>query len=237
MQAPLLSGRIPLPSVVGYQEIAVPQGSSMRTATFKALSGNYKISDIQVKGALGGGTDTAQKINADGSWGDIYYYLTMDGTGYVEDGWYKDDYGGEPISDEDVLTFGQAFQITAAADFTVTYAGQVVAGPAQVSVPQGASMVGNPTPIDVKLSEVSVVGALGGGTDTAQKINADGSWGDMYYYLTMDGTGYVEDGWYKDDFGGEAVSDSDGLNAGESFQFTAASDLTLVFPAVLPVAE
>ena len=50
------------PPIVGYQEIAVPQGSSMRTATFKALSGNYKISAIQVKGALGGGTDYASKM-------------------------------------------------------------------------------------------------------------------------------------------------------------------------------
>ena len=48
--------------IVGYQEIAVPQGSSMRTATFKAISGNYKISDIQVNGAAGGGMDYAQKI-------------------------------------------------------------------------------------------------------------------------------------------------------------------------------
>lgn len=215
----------------------MPQGSSMRTATFKALSGNYKISDIQVKGALGGGTDGAQKINADGTWGDLYYYLTMDGTGYVEDGWYKDDFGGEPVSDEDVLSVGEALIITAASDFTITCAGQVIAGVPTVSVPQGSSIIGNPTPVEVKLSAITVTGALGGGTDGAQKINADGTWGDLYYYLTMDGTGYVEDGWYKDDFGGEAVTDADTLAAGESMIFSAASDFTLNFPAVLPSAE
>ena len=167
----------------------------------------------------------------------MYFYLTMDGTGYVEDGWYKDDYGGEAVTDNDVLTFGEAFQITASSDFTVTYAGQVVAGQPAVSVPQGSSMVGNPTPVDAKLSEIVVTGAAGGGMDYAQKINADGSWGDMYFYLTMDGTGYVEDGWYKDDYGGEAVASTDALAAGESFQFTASSALTLTFPTVLPVAE
>ena len=215
----------------------MPQGSSMRTATFKALSGNYKISDIKISGALGGGTDYAQKINVDGSWGQVYYYLTMDGTGYVEDGWYKDDFGGEAVTDDDVLATGEAFIVTAASDFTVTYAGQVISGAPTVSVPQGSSIIGNPTPVAAKLSQLTVSGALGGGTDYAQKINADGSWGQVYYYLTMDGTGYVEDGWYKDDFGGEAVTAEDTLDASESMIFTAASDFTLTFPVVLPVSE
>ena len=224
-------------NIVGYQEVSVPAGSSMRTATFKAISGNYKISDIKVNGAAGGGADTAQKINADGSWGALYYYLTMDGTGYVEDGWYKDDYGGDAVTDADVLGFGEAFQITASSNFTVTYAGQVVAGNPTVSVPMGSSMAGNPTPVEVKMSEITVTGASGGGADTAQKINANGSWGALYYYLTMDGTGYVEDGWYKDDYGGDAVTDADVLAPGESLQFTASGNLTLTFPAVLPAAE
>ena len=125
---PLLDARITIPpalprqqSIVGYQEIAVPQGSSMRTATFKALSGNYKISDIQVKGAAGGGMDYAQKINADGSWGDMYYYLTMDGTGYVEDGWYKDEFGDVAVSASDTLAAGESMIFTASASMTLTF--------------------------------------------------------------------------------------------------------------------
>lgn len=215
----------------------MPQGSSMRTATFKALSGNYKISDIKVAGALGFGTDYAYKINADGSWGQGYFYLTMDGTGYLEDGWYKDEFGDVAVTDEDTLTFGEAFIVTASADLDMTYAGQVVAGQPAVSVPQGSSIVGNPTPVEVKLSEISVAGALGFGTDYAYKINADGSWGQGYFYLTMDGTGYLEDGWYKDEFGDNPVDATDVLAPGESMIFTASSDLTLTFPTVLPVAE
>jgi len=108
-------------NVVGYQQVDVPTGSSMRTATFKAISGDYKISDIKVNGALGGGTDYAQKINADGSWGDMYFYLTMDGTGYVEDGWYKDDFGGEAVTDADTLEAGESMIFTAAADLTLSF--------------------------------------------------------------------------------------------------------------------
>ena len=223
--------------MVGYQEVAVPAGSSMKTATFKAISGNYKISDIQVAGALGGGSDNAYKLNDDGSWGQGYFYLTMDGTGYVEDGWYKDVFGDEPVTDEDVLTVGQAFIVSAASDITMTYAGQVIAGKPTVSVPSGASIIGNPTPAQVKISAIEVTGADGGGSDNAYKINADGSWGQGYFYLTMNGTGYVEDGWYKDVFGDEPVTDEDILDAGDSMIFASSSGMTLLFPAVLPEAN
>ena len=60
-------------NVVGYQEIAVPAGSSMRTATFKAISGDYKISDIKVEGAVGAGNEYGQLINSDGTWGNTYF--------------------------------------------------------------------------------------------------------------------------------------------------------------------
>ena len=111
-----------LSDVVGYQEVAVPAGSSMRTATFKAISGDYKISDIKVSDTVvGGGNDMIQKINADGSWGDLYYYLTLAGTGYVEDGWYKDDYGGEAVTDSDVLAPGESVMFSAVSGLNLTF--------------------------------------------------------------------------------------------------------------------
>lgn len=212
----------------------MPAGSSMRTATFKAMSGDYKIADIKVSDTVGGGgNDTAQKINADGSWGQLYYYLTKAGTGWVPDGWYKDDYGGEPVTDEDVLSVGEAMIFSSVADFTVTFAGQVITGMPQVTVPSGSSIIGNPSPVSVKIGSIVVDGVAGGGNDTAQKINADGTWGTLYYYLTKSGTGWVPDGWYKDDYGGEAVSDSDTLEPGESMIFSAINEYTIKFPASL----
>ena len=219
-------------TVVGYQTVDVPAGSSMRTATFKAINGNYKISDMKVTGALGAGGDYAQKINADGTWGDMYYYFTLDGSGWLEDGWYKDD-AGTAVTDADVLEVGEAMIFTAAGDFTIQFAGQVISGQPTITVPTGSSIIGNPTHANsVKISDLTVTGALGAGGDYAQKINEDGTWGDMYYYFTLDGSGWLEDGWYKDD-AGTVVTDADVLNAGESMIFTAAGEFTLKFPAVL----
>jgi len=222
-------------NVVGYQEITVPTGFSMRGSTFKAISGSYKISDIAVLGEdIGGaGNDYAQKINADGSWGDVYYYLTDDGAG-VEDGWYKDVFGDEAVTDADVIAVGESLFVTAASTLTFKFAGEVIAGKPEFVIETGFSMFGNPTPVtSTKISDIEVSGDIGGaGNDYIQKINADGSWGDIYYYLTDDGAG-VEDGWYKDVFGDEAVTDADVLGEGESVFATAAGDLTLKFPAVL----
>lgn len=89
----------------------------MRVPTFKALTGNFKISDIKVNGALGAGSDSVQKVNADGSWGDMYCYLTMDGTGWLEDGWYKADQV-TPVDDNDIIGVGEALFVSAASDIS-----------------------------------------------------------------------------------------------------------------------
>ncbi len=217
-------------NVVGYQEIAVPAGSSMRTATFKAISGDYKISDIKVEGAAGAGNEYGSLINEDGTWGNTYYYLTEDEV-LVPDGWYKDMTGDEPVTDEDVLAVGQAFIFTSDSDITFTYAGQVITQPSY-SVPAGSSIVGNPTPVTMKISDITVEGAAGAGNEYGSMINEDGTWGNTYYYLTEDEV-LVPNGWYKDMTGDEPVTDADVLAPSDSMIFTSDSDLTFTFPAVL----
>ena len=200
----------------------------MRASTFKAINGSYKISDIKVAGAEGAGSDFIQKINADGSWGDLYYYYTMSGSGWLDDGWYLSD-GATPVSDTDIIGIGEAFMVTSSSGMTFTFAGQVLDTNPEIDVPAGFSMIGNPTPVTVKLSQIAVTGADGAGSDFIQKINADGSWGDLYYYYTMSGSGWLDDGWYLSD-GATPVSDADVLEAGESVIFTSSSGLKATFP-------
>jgi hypothetical protein len=107
-------------NIVGYQELSVPQGNSMKTASFKAINGDYKVSDIKVSGALGGGSDTAQLMNSDGSWGTMYTYLTEAEMG-VPDGWYKDMFGDEPVTDEDALAPGESMIFNAESKMTLTF--------------------------------------------------------------------------------------------------------------------
>lgn len=203
----------------------------MRTATFKAINGSYKISQIGVTGALGIGTDTAQKVNEDGSWGDLYVYNTLEGTFWLDDGWYKAD-GVTPVTDDDILNVGEGLFVSAGADFTLTFSGEVIKGQPTVVAPAGMSMIGSPLPADVKIGSIEVTGALGIGTDTAQKVNADGSWGDLYVYNTLEGTFWLDDGWYQAD-GVTPVTDEDVLAAGESLFISSGAGMTLKFPAVI----
>ena len=203
----------------------------MQTATFKAIEGSYKISDIQVVGAVGAGEEFGQVVNEDGSWGDTYYYLTED-EAFVETGWYKDMSGDVAVSDDDALPIGQALFFTSCSDLEFTYAGEVISGKPAISVPTGFSMVGNPIPVNVAIGEIEVTGALGAGEEFGQVVNDDGSWGDTYYYLTED-EAFVETGWYKDMSGDVAVSEEEVLTPGNSLFFTSANDLILTFPAAL----
>lgn len=203
----------------------------MRVPTFKAISGDFKVSDIKVTGATGSGNDSIQKVEANGQWGAVYYYLTMDGTGWLEDGWYKEDQM-TPVDDTDVLGIGEAFFVSAGSNMSFTYAGQVLEGKPVVQAPAGYSMVGNPTPIQIKISQIEIAGATGSGNDSVQKVEANGQWGAVYYYLTMDGTGWLDDGWYKEDQM-TPVDDDDILTAGDGLFLSAGSNLTLTFPAAL----
>jgi len=129
------------------------------------------------------------------------------------------------------MTVGQAFIFTSDSDITFTYAGQVIAQPTY-DVPAGSSMIGNPSPIEVKISDITVEGAAGAGGEYGYLINADGTWGNSYYYLTEDES-FVPNGWYKDMGGGEPVTDEDVLAPANSMIFTSDSDMTFTFPAVL----
>ena len=64
--AAMAEGEITSANVVGYQEKELGAGEfSMTTPTFKAISGDYKISDIVVSGDVGGyGSEFCQKLNS-----------------------------------------------------------------------------------------------------------------------------------------------------------------------------
>ncbi len=230
--------RFPTSSAVGYQQPMTLGDAefAISTPTFAAINGKYKISDIQLIGAenIGGvGGEFMQKMNADGSWGQDYYYLKEDMG--VDPGWYKDAGGGEAVSDEDVLLPGEALIVTAETGFGLQYAGQVATSEISISIQDaGFALAGNATPVNIKISSIQIEGAdlIGGvGGEFMQKMNVDGSWGQDYYYLKEDMG--VDPGWYKDAGGGEAVSDNDVLLPGESVVVTAETGFTIKFPSAL----
>ena len=203
----------------------------MATPTFKVVTGgDYKLGDISVVGAQGYGDFYGQMINADGSWGTTYYYLTEAMTG-SSDGWYSDSWG-EASANDIPVPYGSGLFITStdgAVELIVS--GAVPAGKQTITVPAGFSQIGNSLPIGIPLSSVEVSGAQGYGDFYCQAINADGSWGATYYYLTENMTG-AANGWYLDTWG-ETSADVT-VQPGQAYFFTSSDgDCTITLPSVL----
>ena len=99
-------------NTVGYQEVEAPTGDSMRCPTFQIVGGaGYDLTKITVTGGYGSGDICAQTISSEGLWVGEYYWLTVDGMG-VDNGWYKDSVGIEPVeASEVVLAPGEALSI------------------------------------------------------------------------------------------------------------------------------
>ena len=223
-------------NIVGYQEVEAPTGDSMRCPTFKMVGGaGYDLTKISVTGGGGSGDICAQIISSAGLWVGEYYWLTVDGMG-VDNGWYKDMFGGEAVAvDEVVLDQGQAFYIHSDnEDLQLMVSGEVPAGDVGLTFAAGDGMLGNATPVDVDLTDVTVTGGGGSGDISAQSISSAGLWVGEYYWLTVDGMG-VDNGWYKDMFGGEAVAADEVILApGEALYLHSDSeDLTVTLPAVI----
>ncbi len=209
----------------------------MRTVTFRAVAGGtYKLNEIKITGeAVGGYGDVyVQKANADGSWGDSYYWLTMDGAG-VPDGWYMDPLGDNAVGDGIVLNDGEGLFLTSSdSSLELIVSGEVAKGQVPVNCPLGYAMIGNPTPVAASLNLITISGDMVGGYGDVyiQKCDEAGAWGNSYYWLTEDGAG-VPNGWYMDPLGDEAVSGVN-LEPGESvFVSSTDSELVFTFPAVL----
>ena len=154
----------------------------------------------------------------------------------VEDGWYKDMVGIEPVTEgEVVLANGQGFALHSdGEDIQLRVSGEVPAGDVGLTFVAGDGMLGNATPVDVDLTDVTVTGGGGYGDVSAQAISAAGVWVGEYYWLTLAGMG-VDDGWYKDMIGIEAVVEDEVVLApGESLSLHSDSeDLTVTLPAVI----
>ena len=223
-------------NVVGYQEVEAPTGDSMRCPTFQTVGGaGYDLTKITVTGGGGYGDVCAQIISSAGLWVGEYYWLTLAGMG-VEDGWYKDSVGIEAVAEgEVILDQGQALYVHSDSDdLQLKVSGEVPAGDVGLTFVAGDGMLGNATPVEADLTDITVTGGGGYGDVSAQAISAAGVWVGEYYWLTLAGMG-VDDGWYKDSVGIEAVAaDEVVLAPGEALYLHSDSDdLTVTLPAAL----
>ena len=197
----------------------------MITPCFETVGGSeYPIDNF----VLNGVEDTmasVQVVNSDGSWGTIGYWFNAYGD--LPAGWFTDATGLTPA--EITLKPGQAvFFQTTATGATAQSAGQV-SGELTLDLATGYSMIGNATPIEVAIDEITLIGV----DDTmasVQVVNADGSWGTMGYWFNAYGD--LPAGWFTDATGLTPAEIT--LTPGQSVFFqTTAVGAKVVIPSAL----
>ena len=229
--------------IVGYSNGDLREGFKAAGAQFVPVSGTtIDLTEITVTGYdKEEGTAeqvSVQTLDKNGSRVNFYYwYDAVDGSD-VYYGWLDAD-SGEFIKSGDVtIAVGDGLWVDApSSDFKLQSAGQVMSASAAVTLREGFKMVGNPTPVAVDLTDITVTG-YNEEEGTAEQVSVqtldkNGSRVNFYYwYDAVDGSD-VYYGWLDAD-SGEFIEEGDvEVGAGEALWVDAPStDFTLVLPGV-----
>ena len=242
MQAPLLSGRIPLPSIVGYAQSDLKSGFSAAGAQFVPVSGGgMDLCDIVPTGynkdTYVGGSINVQSLDASGytvAGSKYYWYDDEDGTGWFDQ---SDD---EVVRGDVTFAPGDAVWIQGnSTSEGLQTSGEVAAGSIDVYLRAGFKLVCNPTPVAIPFNDDNsngkFIAPMGygdsyvGGSINVQKLDKDGytvAGSKFYWYDDEDGTAWFDQS--DDEVVGEV------LNPGEAVwvQANSASE-KLNFPSAL----
>ena len=248
-------------NVVGYQELNTTDGGrKMVVPTFLNVGESNKVSlaDLKVTGyrlpewdskskkyiyGCGGGQFLASPINANGLAENNYYWID---NGTVGPGWFADDVGGaieggagsvKFDAGKGLWTFGSTFKLVPAGavnPFDIVYK----------TCDGGRVVVGNCTPVDLPLSDLTVTGykppewdskskkyiyGCGGGQFLASLVNTSGLSTNDFYWID---NGNITPGWYSDDVGTPIAGGANAviIQAGQGL-WTFGSTYKLVIPA------
>ena len=160
MQAPLLSGRIPLPSFVGYQQNATVYGNQGVGATFLPVSGTAKMGDITVTGYgdsyVDGGINCCKLDIYGRSLTKMFWidYTEGDDSWY---GWY--DIEGTTCYNDVALQPGEGIWFMSPnAEIKIMSSGAVLSETLPVTLVYGNQLCPNPTPIAVQMGTTWMTG-------------------------------------------------------------------------------
>lgn len=255
MQAPLFSGRIPLPSVVGYQNVnGNASGKAMIGATFQKISGTgMTMGDIKVNESFVELSDMVTILNEFGGADGVYVYLTA-ATGAefgLEEGWYDNDeisvWDGESeiATKNDVALYdGESLMVQVSDNAAaLVFAGLVPDTAVELECFAGQkTFLSNCTPVDRTLSDLTVNADFVELSDMLTMLNEFGGASGVYVYLTPATAAEfgLEGGWYDNDeisvWDGESeiAAKNIALPAGQGFMLQVATDgAAVVVPAAL----
>ena len=257
---------------MGYSSITVEPGFHLFTATFEdCAGGEYKINDIKILNEDGTPWDVESttevacnitKMETDGEGGYdanlTYTYRHYKRTSPPQDkglGWYVKTSTSSRVTDDITIKNGEGLSINnrAGKNIKLQFSGAVTLTGRSFRVGTGFSLVGNLTPVDVKLNDVTILNADGTPWDVASttetacnitKMATDGEGGydaDLTYtYRHYKRTSPPQDkglGWYVKTSTSNRVTDDIIIPAGEAVSINnkSGADIIVLFPS--PIAK
>ena len=189
-------------NIVGYTNKDAGADFSLVVPMFKECAGSeFDIQKLVPQGenALGDGNINLQTFTTDANADEMFYYLTTEGAGAEQDGWYE----------EDLTTFatkkfapGEGFMFCGGnGAVKLMFSGEVDLSDVVVDVPADFSLLGNIRPMDCSIQSVIPQGenAVGDGNINIQTFTSDANADEMFYYLTTEDAGAEKNGWYEED--------------------------------------
>ena len=265
---------------MGYSSITIQPGYHLFTATFEDVAGNeYKLNDITVLNEDGTVWDeksttvsacAIQKMTTDGlgyydstkMYNYRHYYSPVPPPSGVDKGlgWYVGSGSGSRVTDDITIKNGEGISInnTAGKDIKLRFSGAVTLTGRSFKVGTGYSLVGNLTPVDVKLNDVVILKADGSVWDeksttvsacAIQKMTTDGfgyydstkMYNYRHYYSPVPPPSGIDKGlgWYVGSGSGSRTTDEIIIDAGEavSINNTSGADIIVVFPSPIAPKE
>jgi hypothetical protein len=237
-------------NVVGYQNVDALDSQTGNFANFYAggpcfsavgASGaSYKLGDVKMNcGAAG--EDVIQFLTDDSATTYmIATYVSKDEDAELE-GWWdvtEDDIGVTSLNEE-TFDAGKSFlcAFTSGGEVSFTYAGEVVSGAKEITIPTGTGFpfVGNPLPAQFTLGQVALAGSAAG-EDLFQFLDDTATTYKIVTYVTEDEDAELC-GWWdvtEADIGEESANDIT-LAPGQGMlgAFTSGGEVVIKFPAVL----
>ena len=222
-------------TVVGYQTQATLLGNVMSGACFSAVNPEgYSVQYIKPVGEnVADWCHYISLMNTDGSSGDTYVYLTADGAPDGKTaGWY-DSNDGETFV-KHLFDAAEAFIFNSDVDGVgLQTSGLVNLEVIKVSVASGNTAIANPRAMDLNVQDIVMTGEnVADWCHYISLMNADGSSGDTYVYLTADGAPDGKTaGWYDSNDGETFIKNT--FAPGEGFIFNSDVDnVTVEFKAI-----
>ena len=257
---------------MGYSSITVEPGFHLFTVTFEDVAGNeYKLNDVKILNEDGTEWDVPdttatacviQKMETDGKGGYdsnlMYTYRHYKRTSPPQDkglGWYVKTSTSSRVTDDVTIKNGEGLSINnkAGKNIKLQFSGAVTLTGRSFRVGTGFSLVGNLTPVAVKLNDVKILNSDGTEWDVPdttatacviQKMETDGKGGYdanlMYTYRHYKRTSPPQDkglGWYVKTSTSNRVTDDIIIPAGEAVSINnkSGADIIVLFPS--PIAK